>query len=107
MYSIPKFVLADVDKQASDWQPEILKIPVLGSVQSVLVAFDDYVVGEEFIDKVPAAAGSELVAVNEEQFKTLCRRCVEIGVEIVLTYIMGESDTGFVYLTAGTAVYVE
>lgn len=74
----------------------------------MLVAFDDYVVGQEFIDKIPAAAGSELVAVNEEQFKTLCRRCVEVGVEIVLTYVMGgESEGGFVYLTAGTAVYVE
>lgn len=107
MSSIPKFVLADVDKQSSDWRPEILKIPVLGSVQSVLVGFDDYVVGQEFIDKTPAAASSELVAVNEDEFKDLCRRCVEIGVEIVLTYIMAESGTGFVYLSAGTATYVE
>jgi hypothetical protein len=107
MNSIPKFVLADVDKETSEWRPEILKIPVLGSVQSVLVAFNDYVVGQELIDKFPAAAGSELVAVNEEEFKNLCRRCVEIGVEIVLTYIMAESNTGFVYLTAGTATYVE
>jgi hypothetical protein len=84
-----------------------LKIPVLGNEESVLVAFDDYLVGQEFIDKVPAAAGSELAPVNEEQFKTLCLRCVEIGVKIVLTYIMGESDTGFVYLTAATAAYVE
>jgi hypothetical protein len=73
----------------------------------VLVGFDDYVVGQEFIDKTPAAAGAELVAVNEEEFKDLCRRCVEIGVDLVLTYIMAESSTGFVYLTAGTATYVE
>lgn len=106
MDSIPKFVLADVNRETNDWRPEILKIPVLGSVQSVLVAFDDYVIGEKFIDKVPAAAGSELVGVNEEEFKNLCRRCVENGVEIVLTY-MDESDAGFAYLTAGTTGYVE
>lgn len=107
MHSIPKYLLANVNKQTGDWKPEVLKISVLGDVQSVLVAFDDYMVGQEFIDEVPAAAGSELVAVNEEEFKKLCRRGVEIGVEIVLTYIKAESGTGFVYLTAGTATYTE
>jgi hypothetical protein len=100
--SIPKFVLADVDRQTNDWQPAPLKIPVLGNVENVLVAFDDYVVGQEFIDKARAAAGSELVPVTEEQFRGLCRQCVELGVELVLTYI-----TVDVFLTAGTATFVE
>ena len=99
-------MLASLNEHGKGWQPHILRVPVQGALHSCLIAFDDYAVGEEFINRIPAAAGGELIFVIERQWRDICRQCSELGINHALIYFELGVDNSLLFRAESPASFV-
>lgn len=99
----PEFILARVE--GGGWKPEILQVPVLGTRQPVLVAFEDYFVGQDFVNDHAPISEVEGVLIDEEQWRGVCRTAAEVGIVLVLIYLQRSSDEKWLYRGEGVLAH--
>lgn len=101
----PEFILARVE--GGGWKPEIMQVPVLGVRQPVVVAFEDYFVGQDFVNDHAPISEVEVVLVDGGQWQDVCSTAADVGINLVLIYLQRSENGKWLYRGEGVLAHAK